>query len=38
LLFLSAEYYSEGEAVVNTVTVMIRTRLNGKYPYAIGRV
>jgi hypothetical protein len=33
LLFLSAEYYSEGEAVVNTLTVMIRVKLNGKYPY-----
>jgi integrase len=33
LLFLSAQYYSEGEAVVNTVTVMIRAKLNGKYPY-----
>jgi len=33
LLFLSAEYYLEGEAVVNTVTVMIRAKLNGKYPY-----
>jgi integrase/recombinase XerD len=33
LLFLSTEYYLEGEAVMNTVTVMIRARLNGKYPY-----
>jgi hypothetical protein len=33
LLFLSAQYYSEGEAVMNTVTVMIRAKLNGKYPY-----
>jgi integrase len=33
LLFLSTEYYLEGEAVVNTVTVMIRAKLNGKYPY-----
>jgi hypothetical protein len=33
LLFLSAQYYSEGEAVVHTVRVMIRAKLNGKYPY-----
>jgi hypothetical protein len=33
LLFLSAEYDSEGEAVVNTVTVRIRVKLHGKYPY-----
>jgi len=33
LLLLSAKYYLEGEAFVNTVTVMIRAKLNGKYPY-----
>jgi integrase len=33
LLFLSAQYYSEGEAVVNTVTVLIRAKINGKYPF-----
>jgi hypothetical protein len=33
LLILSAEYYLEGDAVANTVTVMIRAKLNGKYPY-----
>ncbi len=33
MLFLLAEYYMEGEAVVNTVTVMIRASLSGKYPF-----
>jgi len=33
MLFLLAEYYIEGKAVMNTVTVMIRARLSGKYPY-----
>ena len=33
LLFLSTEYYLEGEAVVNTIAVMIRARLNGNYPF-----
>ena len=32
-LFLTAEYYLEGEASVNTVKVMIRAKLDGKYPY-----
>jgi hypothetical protein len=33
MLFLLAEYYIEGEGVMNKVTVMIRAKLNGKYPY-----
>jgi hypothetical protein len=33
MLFLLAEYYLEGEEVMNKVTVMIRAKLNGKYPY-----
>jgi integrase len=33
LFFLPAEYYLEGEAGVNTVKVMIRAKLDGKYPY-----
>jgi hypothetical protein len=33
LFFLSTEYYLEGEAVVNTMAVMIRARLNGNYPF-----
>jgi len=33
LVFLTAEYYLEGEAGVNTVKVMIRAKLDGKYPY-----
>jgi integrase len=33
LFFLPAEYYPEGEAGVNTVKVMIRAKLDGKYPY-----
>jgi len=33
LFFLSTEYYLEGEAVVNTIVVMIRARLNGNYPF-----
>jgi hypothetical protein len=28
LLFLSARYYSEGDAVVNTVNIMIQAKLN----------
>jgi hypothetical protein len=33
LFFLPAEYYLEGEAGMNTVKVMIRAKLDGKYPY-----
>ena len=33
LFFLTAEYYLEGEAGVNTVKVMIRVKVGGKYPY-----
>src|SRR4029077_13765871 len=33
LFFLSTEYYLEGVAVVNTIVVMIRARLNGNYPF-----
>ena len=33
LPFLSTEYYLEGEGDASTVTVIIRAKLNGKYPY-----
>jgi hypothetical protein len=33
MLFLLDEYYNERKTVMNTVTVMIRAKLNGKYPY-----
>jgi len=33
MLFPFAEYYIEGEGVVNKVTLMLRAKLNGKYPY-----
>ena len=33
MLFPFAEYYNEGKAVMNTVTVMIRAKLGGKYPF-----
>ncbi len=33
LFFLTTEYYLEGEAGVNTVKVMIRTKVGGRYPY-----
>jgi integrase/recombinase XerD len=31
--FFLAEYYNERKAVMNTVTVMIRAKLSGKYPF-----
>lgn len=37
LLFLFPDYYLEGEAVVNAVTVMIRARLSGKYPLSLAK-
>jgi len=33
LFFPTAEYYLEGEAGVNTVKVMIRAKVDGKYPF-----
>jgi integrase len=33
MLFSFPEYYNEGKAVMNTVTVMIRAKLGGKYPF-----
>jgi hypothetical protein len=35
LVFLTAEYYIEGEAVANTVAVTIRAKLTGKYALVV---